>query len=129
MAIKTEYVTGDISTKELAKKYGVSHDNMRRRAAKEKWTAQKDTHRRTTATLTAQKAAEKTADIESEIATIKAKTRLTIWRQIEQRVQVDAEELGNADFRRLVQNYCDMTGVDPEQQETSENGVKVVIDV
>lgn len=37
--IKSEYVAGGVSYRELCEKYGVSESNMRKKAAKEQWTA------------------------------------------------------------------------------------------
>lgn len=60
--IKTEYITGDISQRKLAAKYGVSVNVLSKRAASEKWTADRDKHRRKTVEKAIQKTAEKQAD-------------------------------------------------------------------
>lgn len=114
VAIKTEYVTGKASLQELAGKYGLSQSTIRKRSASEQWVEQREEHRNNVETLTEQKTAEKIADAESEIAAIKARTRLLIWAEIERRMGKSTEELEGADFRRMVQNYCDMSNVEPE---------------
>lgn len=40
--LKAEYIAGGVSYRELAEKYGVSHSTLRQRAAREKWSTQKD---------------------------------------------------------------------------------------
>lgn len=43
--LKAEYIAGGISYRELAEKYGVSQSTLRQRAAREKWSEQKNTVR------------------------------------------------------------------------------------
>ena len=40
-AIKTEYVTGNISTQRLAEKYGISVNTLRKRSTKESWSKER----------------------------------------------------------------------------------------
>lgn len=44
-AVKTEYVTGDISYREIAEKYGVSLSTVGKMASKEGWSAERKKHR------------------------------------------------------------------------------------
>ncbi|MEA5145551.1 MAG: helix-turn-helix domain-containing protein, partial [Candidatus Limiplasma sp.] len=41
VSIKAEYLVGDSSLRELAEKYGVSHNTLRKRAEREKWTLER----------------------------------------------------------------------------------------
>ena len=123
LSIKTEYVTSDCDLKALAQKYGVPHSNIRKRSASEHWVEQREEHRNKVGTLTAQKAAERTSDVASEIATLKAKTRLTLWTEINRRMKELAPEMETADLRRMVQNYCDMISVEPGEAQ-AENKAK-----
>ena len=84
---------------------------------------QREEHRNKVGTLTAQKAAERTSDVASEIATLKAKTRLTLWTEINRRMKELAPEMETADLRRMVQNYCDMISVEPGEAQ-AENKAK-----
>ena len=43
--LKAEYIAGGVSYRELAEKYGVSQSTLRQRAAREKWSEQKNTVR------------------------------------------------------------------------------------
>lgn len=42
--IKTEYITTDITTREIAKKYGISYSTLAKRSAKEHWEAARKRH-------------------------------------------------------------------------------------
>ena len=55
LKIKTEYVTTQISTRDLAKKYGLSHSQIARRSSKEGWAVLRETARNETETLCVQK--------------------------------------------------------------------------
>lgn len=67
---KQEYITGNISTRKLAEKYGVSYHTLRKVAVKEKWTALRDEFR--------QKSASKIVDIESDKQAYRMKRLLTV---------------------------------------------------
>lgn len=99
------------------------HSTIRKRSASEHWVEQREEHRNKVGTLTAQKAAERTSDVASEIATLKAKTRLTLWTEINRRMKELAPEMETADLRRMVQNYCDMISVEPGEAQ-AENKAK-----
>lgn len=43
--IKTEYITTDVTFKELAEKHGLKHDYVRKRASREKWRDDRDIFR------------------------------------------------------------------------------------
>lgn len=55
LKIKTEYVTTQISTRDLAKKHGLSHSQIARRSSKEGWASLRETARNETETLCVQK--------------------------------------------------------------------------
>lgn len=61
--IKTEYVTGDISVRDIAQKYGVSYTTAKNRATREKWTALRKKHRDSVVRKATQKAATKQANV------------------------------------------------------------------
>lgn len=44
-AIETEYVTGDISHKELCAKYGICRSTISKKASEDKWTEKRNNHR------------------------------------------------------------------------------------
>lgn len=114
LAIKTEYVTGEISQRKLAEKYGISQTAISRRAKAERWMDERKSLHESIRIKTNQKSVEKISDTESEIAAIKSRTRLLIWAEIERRMGSPPEEMEGADFRRMVQNYCDMNNAEPD---------------
>lgn len=65
-AIKTEYITTQISTRDIAKKYGVSHSQIARRSSREKWAQHRETLRNETETLWLQKTAEAVSDVQTD---------------------------------------------------------------
>ena len=121
MSIKTEYITSNCDLPTLAKKHGVSYSTIRKRSSKEHWAEQREEHRNNLGTLVAQKSAEKISDIEADIAAVKAKTRLALWQEIGRRILDGASELEGADLRRIVQNYCDLVGVEPDSETLEDN--------
>lgn len=76
--IKTEYITGDISQRKLAAKYGVSRSTLQKIAADEKWTALRDKHRKETVQKACQKTAEKQAENIKDILLTAAMMATTI---------------------------------------------------
>ena len=106
MTIRNDYINGGGSYRKLAEKYKVSFNTLRDRAIKEEWKKAKDKQQDKIATRTEQKTAEKISDNQSEIAAIKSRIELDIFRQLEARLS--AKELDGPDFRRLVQSYVDM---------------------
>ena len=114
--IKNEYVTGSVTYRELAEKYGLAHGTVRAHAASEGWRAARKIHRQKVSELTEEKAADKIADAESDISAIKARTRVLIFKELENRLNGSAD-LDGADFRRLVQSYIDL--IDSEEDRPS----------
>lgn len=110
LRIKTEYINGDISYRDLAKKWSVPFPTLRDRAARESWKEAKEQQRNNVVTETSQKTVNKISDNESEIASIKSRIRLKIYQELESRLNTDGVD--GADFRRLVQNYKDMNEIE-----------------
>ena len=59
LRIKTEYINGDISYRDLAKKWGVPFPTLRDRAARESWKEAKEQQRNKVVTETSQKTVNK----------------------------------------------------------------------
>lgn len=114
MAIKTEYVTGTISQRKLAEKYGVPPSSLNRRAKAEQWDAERGMLR----DKTGQKTVEKVSDAVSDTAAIKARLDQKLWCLIEQaagELSTDGT-IDPADLRRVVQCYVDMRGLPEDMQ-------------
>lgn len=110
LKIKTEYINGSISLRNLAMKSGVSYSQLAKKAATEKWSEQRESQRINIESETNQKAAKKISDNESEVLAIKSQLKLAFFQQIKKRLQSVDEEDGQ-EFRRLVQNYKDMCDI------------------
>ena len=105
LTIRTDYVNGGGSYRQLAEKYGVPFSTLRDQAIKGKWKKAKDAQWQEVVKETEQKTKEKIAESESEIAAIHSRLRLKIMQQLETRLE-QAED--GMEFRRLVQSYKDM---------------------
>ena len=105
LTIRTDYVNGGGSYRQLAEKYGVPFSTLRDQAIKGKWKKAKDAQWQEVVKETEQKTKEKIAESESEIAAIHSRLRLKIMQQLEIRLE-QAED--GMEFRRLVQSYKDM---------------------
>ena len=110
LKIKTEYINGAISLRNLATKSGVSYSQLAKKAANEKWSEQRESQRITIESETNQKAVEKISDSESECMAIKSRLKLKFYKEIERRMETAGEADGQ-ELRRLVQNFKDMCDI------------------
>lgn len=106
LTIRNDYINGGGSYRELARKYKIPFASLRAKAKEENWVSCKAQQQHKVSTKLAQKTAEKISDNQSEIAAIRSRIELNIFRQLEDRLS--AQELDGPDFRRLVQSYVDM---------------------
>lgn len=106
LTIRNDYINGGGSYRHLAEKYGVKFSALREVAFREEWVAAKAEQMDKIRNETAQKTAEKIAEDEAEIASIRSRLRLKFMQEIERRA--DLEETDGMEFRRLVQSYKDM---------------------
>lgn len=121
--IRAEYVTGEMSMRELCEKYGISESTIRKRAAKEQWVEHRGEHRNTLCHMVEQKVAEQKAQDEAEILAVRDEARRRLWREIVRRVR-GAEEMSMSELRQLVRIYCDMLDAEPEgSRDTDAGGV------
>ena len=106
LKIRNDYINGGGSYRQLAEKYKVKFSALREVAYKEEWVAAKAEQMDKIRNATAQKTAEKIAESEAEIASIRSRLRLKFMQEIERRAEL--EETDGMEFRRLVQSYKDM---------------------
>lgn len=66
VAIRTEYISTQISTRDLAKKHGVPYSTLRKRAEKEGWTQTRAEHERKTVAMVAQKTIDAVSDVQAD---------------------------------------------------------------
>lgn len=109
LTIRNEYINGGGSYRQLAEKHKVKFSALREVAFREGWVAAKSEQMDKIRNATAQKTAEKIADNESEIASIRSRLRLKIMQELEIRIaKADGDGM---EFRRLVQSYKDMCDI------------------
>lgn len=123
LKIKTEYINGNVSQRDLAAKYGVTLRQISNHATAEQWVLERQSHLDKLSTEIQRKADEKTIESESEIIAIKSRMKLKIFRQLEKSMET-ADDMDGQDFRRLVQNYKDMCDIhDADDSNAKENGL------
>lgn len=123
LKIKTEYINGDTTQRELAEKYGVTFRQISNHSTAEGWVAEREQHRDRISAEIQQKADEKIAESESEVLAIKSRLKLKMYQQIEKRMEA-VDDADGQEFRRLVQNYkdmCDIHDADDKQQTAVED--------
>ena len=110
--IKTEYINGNISLRELAKKVGVSYSQIAKVAAAEKWTESRGNQRIILEAETNQKAKKKITDALAETyareATVEAESRILAKELTLQLLRNVKDTQDTNDLRRLVQCLVDM---------------------
>ena len=115
LKIKTEYINGGISYRELSERHSISQSTIRKKAAAENWTDAKAEQRNKIGTKAEQKTVEKTSEALSDEAATKVRIKATLLRLIENWIDSQFEEIRNtSDFRRIVQCCVDL-GVMKEQ--------------
>lgn len=119
ISIRNEYITGGDSYRQLADKHKIPFATLRDRAIREGWKSARDEYRDDLILVTEQKTKEKTAEAESEIASIRSRLRLKIMQLLENRMA--EEDLDGMEFRRLVQSYKDMCEITDGIGSTDEN--------
>lgn len=117
LKIRNEYINGGGSYRKLAEKYGISFSVLKDIAVKEHWAEAKKQHMDNIRTKTEQKTVEKISDSESEIAAIKSRLKLDIFRQLEERTSVEC--IDGMEFRRLVQSFKDMCDIQLETEDST----------
>ena len=116
-AIRADYISGGISQRKLAEKYGVSENTLIKKANAEKWSELRATAYNTATTQIQQRTAETAADNATLAANIKRKGLLILERLFDA-YDVDGTEHresanGKADIKRirdLTAAYKDLAG-------------------
>ena len=97
-AIKNEYIFTRISTRDLARKHGVSHSQVARRSAKEDWAEKRETLRNKTETLCIQKTAE-------AVSTAQANRNVRLMSGGEKIAELIHERLDQITEERKIKSY------------------------
>lgn len=118
--IKAEYIASDVSMQELANKYNISSSTMRKKAAKEKWSEQ----RNNVVTKVEQKTAEKIAEKQSnDIADGLTRLNDLAFRMLE-KLEAAVDEIDEKEMSIVTQvrkNTIDEDGDEAEITTKTEN--------
>lgn len=103
--IKTEYVTGNASYRELAQKYGVHYTNIAKRAKKEDWQQLRQQQANTTQTKMIEAVEAKKVDRATKLLDVSD----LLLQKVRERVEaLDAIEMGSQEFRHLSATIKDL---------------------
>lgn len=115
--VKNEYVTTDLSTREIAKKFNISQSTVNFHSSNENWVKDREEYRRKVEEDLLRKSANKkvkaTLMSEAEIRDMWLQTRENIFKSL---LQLSTEIENLADARRAVQSYADMEPFAPEYE-------------
>ena len=108
-AIRAEYISGGISQRQLAEKYGVSETTLMRRASKERWNDKRKQADSKSIEIAQQKTAEAAADNATLAQDIKHRL-LERLKRTEAKFPVDATEVRQQkDGKTMVYKFTDLT--------------------
>ena len=130
LSIKTDYITGRGSYRQLAEKYGIKKDTIYRRANHEKWAEQRDRQRdtieRRVIDRTTDKIADKMAEAYSDNAAAKVRIKGKMLKMAEDWLDHQGGVIHDVtDFRKIVQCCLDMLD---DSNSGTERNVRVVMD-
>lgn len=136
LKLKTEYINGNISYRKLAEKHGVSASFLMQKAARERWTEQKEHQRCKTEAKTKQKAEDKISNALSDEAAAKARIKASMMRLAEgwfrKQESIIAENpdevVDPAAFRRMVQSCVDLGVVESATGAVNDGDLKDMSD-
>ena len=136
LKIKTEYINGNISYRKLAEKHGVSASALMQKAAKEKWTEEREHQQSETEAKTKQKTEDKVSDALSDEAAAKARIKASMMRlaegwfaKQERNIAENPEEVVDPSaFRKMVQSCVDLGVVESATGAVSDGDYKDMSD-
>lgn len=107
--LRTEYISGTGSYRELSEKTGVPESTIRKRAAKDGWVAAREEQRNKICSAAEQKAVEKAAEEISEVDAAKHRIRLKLVQMAERWIDDQEGQVHDpTDYRKMVQSCIDM---------------------
>lgn len=117
--IRNEYIRKGARVCDLARKYGVNDDAIRRLEKKEDWKRKREEYARKREEKTIEKIADQDSEVDADISRMKGDIRLELFRQISARLK--REDMDEADFRRLTQCFKDMCELDSERSAVADD--------
>lgn len=124
LKIKTDYINGGISYRQLAEKYGTPLRTIAKHAKDERWKEERDEHCNNVATELQQKMVEKISEALSDEASAKARIRSKLISMTENWLNKQGEIRQTGDFRRMVQCCVDLGVMDAQDtQNMADDGL------
>lgn len=106
--IETEYVTTDISHRQLAEKYGIGRSRLSQYASKEKWKEKRDKHRANTVAKAINAIASQQANRAVRLQTVADKLLTKVERLIEDDESLLADTSSMRDISRILKDLKDI---------------------
>jgi transcriptional regulator with XRE-family HTH domain len=97
-AIRAEYISGGISQRQLAEKYGVSETTLMKRASKERW----NDKRKQADSKSVEIAQQKTANAIADNAAIAQRIKQKLLKRLEKEIDELPEHLGSETYSEVV---------------------------
>lgn len=136
LKIKTEYINGNISYRQLSEKHGIPLRTIAKHAKDEEWQSGKETCRNAVASNLQRKAVEKISDALSDEAAAKARIKASMMRLAEgwflKQESIIAENpdevVDPSAFRKMVQSCVDLGVVESAAGAVSDGDYKDMSD-
>lgn len=112
--IETEYVTTDISHRQLAEKYGIGRSRLSQYASKEKWKEKRDKHRANTVAKAINAIASQQANRAVRLQTVADKLLTKVERLIEDDESLLGDTSSMRDISRILKDLKDIQMIKSE---------------
>lgn len=112
--IETEYVTSDISHKELCKKYGICRSTISKKASEDNWTEKRNNHRAKTVSKAVNAVGTKQANMAAKLYEAGGMLLDTVKRLIEENPEMLTETSSMKDVSVVLKNLKDLMSVKSE---------------
>ena len=112
--IETEYVTSDISHRELCEKYGICRSTISKKASEDNWTEKRNKHREKTVSKAVNAVGTKQANMAAKLYEAGGMLLDTVKRMIEENPEMLAETSSMKDVSVVLKNLKDLMSVKSE---------------
>lgn len=109
--IETEYVTTDISHRQLAEKYGIGRSRLSQYASQEKWSEKRDKHRAKTVSKAVNAIGTKQAEMAAKLYGVGGMLLDRVKLLLEERPEVLADTSSMKDVSVVLKNLKDLMSV------------------
>ena len=112
--IETEYVTSDISHRELCEKYGICRSTISKKASEDNWTEKRNKHREKTVSKAVNAVGTKQANMAAKLYEAGGMLLDTVKRLIEENPDMLADTSSMKDVSVVLKNLKDLMSVKSE---------------